>query len=552
MLYKVPYSLLFSTITLALSGCQLLGEKQPPASLVSSEPVQQTAPLYGIENPTQDNHKAEQPLSTAATKSQQPSVEVDPSADTKQTEKAIVYDNVWAYIQSKLEFSQVQHARIETEKAWYLANPNYIKRVSQRAEPYLHYIVTQLEQHQLPLDLALLPIVESAFDPFAYSHGQASGLWQFIPVTAERFKLPMDWWVDSRRDVMQSTRAAIEYLTYLNNRFEGNWPHAIAAYNAGGGTLSKAIRKNAQAGLTTDYWSLDVPKETAAYVPKLLALSQILAESDLTNSDWATIPNTAYFEAVSLPQQIDIAFAAELAGIDTAQIYQLNPDLNRWATPPTPPYQLVLPAKQATVFKQKLAEVPSNHWMKWLRYQVKNGDTLSVIAQKHDTTVSQIQFSNQLNNSNIRAGQYLMIPVASKGKTDYALSLPQRTESTLNQNRKGYKNYYIVKSGDSFWEIAKQFNISVQQLTRWNKLSPKDTLRLGQKLVIWQEKPNTNQRKQSRKISYTIRHGDSLSVIAEKFKVKINELRQWNNIGKGEILRPGKKLIVYVNVLEQA
>jgi membrane-bound lytic murein transglycosylase D len=198
--------------------------------------------------------------------------------DEEQTLEVVTpeFDDVWKRIQYQLMMEVPQNRKVVAERNWYAKHPSYFKRIAKRAEPFLFFIVEEIEKREMPIELALLPIVESAFDPFAYSHGRASGLWQFVPGTGNRFKLKQTWWYDGRRDVIASTRAALDYLTFLYKTLDNDWLNAIAAYNSGEGRVMRAIKRNRKKHLPTDFWSLDLPKETSAYVPKLLALSDLL------------------------------------------------------------------------------------------------------------------------------------------------------------------------------------------------------------------------------------------------------------------------------------
>ena len=206
--------------------------------------------------------------------------------------------NLWHRMRDQFQFDVPDTQRVNVQKNWYIKHPNYMNRVAKRAKPFLFHIVQKLEEEQLPMELALLPIVESAFDPFAYSHGRAAGMWQFIPSTGKRFGLKQNWWYDGRRDVVASTQGAIEYLKYLNNMFDGDWLHALAAYNSGEGRVQRAIRSNKRAGKPTDFWSLDLPRETRAYVPKLLALSDILRHYEDLGFAWPAVENAPFTEVV--------------------------------------------------------------------------------------------------------------------------------------------------------------------------------------------------------------------------------------------------------------
>jgi membrane-bound lytic murein transglycosylase D len=458
--------------------------------------------------------------------------------------------DVWDRIRQQLHFEVPKNSRVENQKNWYLKHPNYMQRVSKRAKPFLYLIVEQLEKDNMPLELALLPIVESAFDPFAYSHGRAAGMWQFIPGTGKRFGMKQTWWYDGRRDVIASTEGAIAYLNYLVKMFDGDWLHALAAYNSGEGRVRKAIRKNKNARKPTDFWSLDLPKETRAYVPKLLALADILTNSQSNGFDWPKIDNAAVTQVVKTDSQIDLAVAADMAGLTLKELHALNPGFNRWATDPDGPHRLILPIDKVEGFKLALNDTSDKQRLNWVRHKVKNGDSLIKLAKQYHTTVNVIQQVNEMNGNMIRVGDFLLVPVALKSLDQYSLSQDQRLATTQSKKRGGSKLTHKVKNGDTMWDLSRKFDVNVRSLAKWNGMAPTDTLHPGKNLVIWVNQVSDQQRKDAvmRSLTYTVRKGDSLARIASKFKVKIDDIQRWNQINPNRYLQPGQKLKLFVDV----
>ncbi|MDH4126814.1 MAG: LysM peptidoglycan-binding domain-containing protein, partial [Gammaproteobacteria bacterium] len=421
-------------------------------------------------------------------------------------------------------------------------------------------ISAELDRRGLPLELALLPIVESAYDPFAYSHGRAAGLWQMIPGTAKRFGVRQNWWYDGRRDIVDSTRAALDYLSYLYEFNDRDWLNAIASYNSGEGNVKKAVNRNRAAGKADDFFSLSLSKETSAYVPRLLALVDIVREPERYNVSLPYIADTPQFAVADIGSQLDLALAAELAGIDVDTVYAFNPGYNRWSTDPEGPHTLVLPYDVNDAFLARLEQVPVKDRVLWQRHKVKNGETISEIAIDYHTTITAIRTANNLRGNTIRAGDYLMIPRASKPFDAYSLSADARLARTQSRARADNKVSHVVANGESFWSISQRYGVSTRELSAWNGMAPGDTLPVGRTLVVWTDNsiatpamaPSTAPGNTTRKLNYTVRNGDSLYLIASRFRVTIAELTRWNNIDKNKILRPGQKLTMYVDVTRQS
>ncbi|MCW8917690.1 MAG: LysM peptidoglycan-binding domain-containing protein [Gammaproteobacteria bacterium] len=473
--------------------------------------------------------------------------------------------DLWSRLRDGFQLNEHQHPRVANDLAWYASHESYLTRMTERATPYLHLIVEEIERRGLPMELSLLPVVESAFQPFAYSHGRAAGLWQFVPATGRRFKLSQTWWYDGRRDVTASTRAALDYLEYLHRYFNGDWLHALAAYNSGEGTVKRAIQRNAKKGKPTDYWSLDLPKETEGYVPKLLAISTLVANPPAQGVLLASVADAPYLRTVNVGSQIDLDLAAELAGISLEDIYRYNPGFNRWATDPQGPHQLLIPVDNVELFQNALAEYPAHERISWKRHKIKSGEVLGVIAENYRTNVDLIRKVNNIKDNNIRVGNTLIIPVARTNLSRYQLSSSQRLKSIQARKQKGQRIEYQVRDGDTLWEIARKYDVGVQQLAKWNGMAPRDTLRPGSKLVIWAEEQqkvsainpadfvHPFEESTLRRIGYTVRNGDSLARISERFRVSISKLQSWNKTLQGKrYLKPGDRITLYVDVKRQS
>ncbi len=470
--------------------------------------------------------------------------------------------DVWDRIRNGFALPEVEHRRIDREFAWFARHPDYIRRVAERARPYLHFIVEEVERRDIPMEIALLPIVESAFQPFAYSHGRAAGIWQFIPSTGRLFGLRQTWWYDGRRDIYASTHAALNLLERLHKEFKGDWMLALAAYNSGSGTVRKAVRRNKRRGKPTGFFSLKLPPETRGYVPKLLALKKLFADPERYGIEVPAIPDEPYFTKVDLGSQIDLSLIAELAGIEMEELYRLNPGFNRWATDPRGPHYVLLPKERAEDFQVALAKVPKSARIRWIRHRIRRGETLGTIARKYRTSIAAIKRLNRIRGTRIRAGHSLLIPTARAGAREYRLSEAERLRRLKKTRRKGKRYVHQVQRGDTLWDIARLYGVGVRSLAKWNGMAPRDTLRPGQKLVIWTHRDLSRaedelhmpppRRRVTKRIGYRVRPGDSLARISSRFKVTIAQLRRWNRLPRGRYLQPGQRLTLYIDVIQQS
>jgi len=440
--------------------------------------------------------------------------------------------NFWREMRRGFSLDHGLHqARVQQELRWLKRHPHYLPRLQQRIQKYLPYIHAEVIRRDMPAELALLPIVESALDPYAFSHGGAAGLWQFIPATGKRFGLPRNWWYDGRRDPVLATQAALTYLQYLENRFD-DWYLALAGYNAGEGNVKRALKR---ANGDRDFFHLRLPRETSAYVPRLLALAAVVADPDAYGLSLPDITPELQFATIDTEGQYDLMKAAEVLEVELDHLYQWNPALNQWSTPPEGPHRLHVPVAMADDAQSRLSAVPNQERVNWLRIKIKNGDTLSQIARRHNTDMATLRKANNLRGSSIRAGQALLIPRSSQAMSNYPIASQQK------------RGDYQVKPGDSLWSVANAHQVSVRSLVKANQIGPKEVLRVGQRLDI----PGTatrSSRDMIRKVRYGVRRGDSLARIASKFNVAIRDIARWNELRVDRYLQPGQSLLLYVNV----
>ncbi|MDX1381657.1 MAG: LysM peptidoglycan-binding domain-containing protein, partial [Xanthomonadales bacterium] len=395
----------------------------------------------------------------------------------------------------------------------------------------------------MPGELALLPIVESAYDPFAYSRGRALGTWQFIAETGRRFGLQQDWWYDGRRDVWAATHAALDYLTYLNQMFDGDWLLALAAYNTGEGRVGRHVRRNASRGEGTDFWSLKLPRETRGYVPKLLGLACLFRNPDPFEFRFPETPNEPVIAAVELPSQADLVLVAQLAEVPIADLFRLNPGFNRWATSPAGPHRVVLPIEAADRARPELAALDSDVLMQWDQVTVERGDTLLRLSERHHVPLDVIRTANGLRGDMIRAGQKLRLPrsevfVADPLYASAATQLAALQSDLIAADRVTHR----VRSGESLSVIARNYRVSVRDLQRWNNISNPNQLRAGQRLVVFHT-PATGP-SNSQPSQHVVQSGDSLWSISRKYSIGLDDLRRLNNLSRGATIHPGQSLKV--------
>lgn len=477
------------------------------------------------------------------------------------------HPDIWSRIRANMTLPSgpTEHlkstvARIGTHEspvAWIGTHERYFKQVTKRAEPYLYHIVEAVEKRAMPSEIALLPIIESGYKPFAYSPSHAAGLWQIIPGTGRHLGLRTSWWYDGRRDVLDGTEAALDYLQLVNNNLGGDWLLSIAAYNGGEGAVRRARAKAKANGRGTDFWSIRpyLPRETQAYVPRLLAVAAAVRAPSRFKLSLADIPNQPYFTVVPLQGQLDLGVAAQTAGIKIKQMQRLNPGFKRWATDPDGPHRLLLPIEKVEAFKVALAKLPAEQRITWRRHQVRQGESLSIIAQRYGTRTDVLRKVNRLQDNTIRTGTDVLVPQSVQDVKNYALALPpdtrktspwpsrrsQQTASSAAEFTKTYK----TRKGDSLWAIAKRTGTSTGALARANGLTHKSTLYVGQTLRVPGPPASTKKIARSGKVRhYKVRNGDSLWDIAKREGVGIADLRAWNHI-RSDVLKVGQILKLY-------
>jgi len=318
--------------------------------------------------------------------------------------------DLWARIRVGFALPELDTELVQDNINWYAQRPDYTERMLERSKRYLFYIVEAVESRGMPTEIALLPMVESAFNPKAYSSAHAAGLWQFIPSTGRSYGLKQNWWVDNRRDVIAATNAALDYLQKLHGMF-GSWELALAAYNWGEGSVQRAIDKNRAKGLPTDYLSLRMPKETQQYVPRLMAMKNLIQKPQDFGVDLGVVPNTPYFAQITVTQHIDVALAAKLAQTTMEEFTSLNPNYTRPVIQAHQPTTLLLPVDKAEIFAANL-ENYEKPLVTWQPYHAKRGEKLDAIARRHGISSSRLKEVNgiKVKRGRISGNQVLLVP----------------------------------------------------------------------------------------------------------------------------------------------
>lgn len=385
----------------------------------------------------------------------------DPKSQTSQP------DVVWARMRQNFDLDHAEHhPRVKKYIREYTQSNYHLNQLSRNASPYMFLIVEEVQRRGVPLEIALLPMVESNFNPQAISRTGAHGLWQIMPATGKILGLEQDQWYDGRQDIQASTRAALNHLQYLYRTFDGDWLLALAAYNSGERRVIQAIRKNKQHKKPTDFWHLQLPQETQDYVPKLLALCAIVNHPTKYGVSLPALPNKPYAQAVEVGHQIDLNILSSIADIQIEELKKLNPAFRQNTTHPNGPHRLLIPVAKAPHLVRQLRRTDPAKWLDFAQYKIQPGDSLSTIAHSFNASVEDIKLVNKLTSNRIQAGQTLLIPSGIA---------PKPEESKI---------VHVVKNGDSLWSISRRYKAEIGKIKAWNKLK-NETLKPGQELIIY-------------------------------------------------------------------
>lgn len=535
---------------LALFGCAKQQNLQTPAD---TAPAKQAVAATPEQNPYNTIEEAvasaiaqpapvtsnEQALAASEVSAQEPNISVAVEPEKPEL--------IWDRLRQEFSFPACEEGSRAAQWAeWYGARQDYMDRVLRRAEPWLFDIAEQIKTRQLPADLVLLPIVESAFDPFASSRGRAVGTWQFVRGTAGDHGLQINDWYDGRRDVYAATRAALDYLHYLFNKFNHDWRLALAAYNGGQGRVARALRRYRGNSDNPRPDDLRLPRETRSYAPKLHGLSCLIRDPVHYGLNLPDIDDQPRVVAITLDGPLDLIIASRLAELEIAELYALNPGFSRWATPPEGPHRLILPLGKEEQFSKRLNQLPLDERVRWHSVIVRSGDTLSDIAARVGIPVDELMAANALKSTLIRPGQELRVlgPGDATPDEDYnrQFAMLQKLQGRLLP---GEVLEHEVRRGESLWTIARRYKVSSKDLARWNGINNPRRIHPGQRLRVARAGQGANTAKPAGTQvpnEHRVRRGESLWTIARQYRLKLRDLLRWNSLDSQSILRPGQKL----------
>ena len=473
-----------------------------------------------------------------------------PAGDTSEVR------NLWDRIRGGFKMGEMRSQLREKHERHFASQPEYVERIVERSRRYLFHIVEEVEKRGMPSEIALLPIVESAFNPTAYSRSRASGIWQFIPSTGKNYGLQQNWWHDERRDIHAATTAALDYLQMLFQRFN-SWELALAAYNCGEGRIAGAIARNRRRGLPTDYQSLQLPRETRNYVPKLLAVSNIVRDPGRFGTSLAPIPDKPYFSVVSTDKHIDLKLAAAFAEISVEEFLALNPAYNRPVIAAVKERNILIPAETADIFLAKLGN-PDQRLVSWRTQKLRRGERFDSLAYRFGLSSAALKQLNGIpSGKRIAGGGTILVPVgdaslASELFIDSA-AIPEASVPAPRTRNASHR----VRKGDSLSSIARKFGVTPVQLRGWNRLGQRRIV-VGQRLIVrwsgttsiggakstWQPARKIAGSASSNKKEYLVKRGDTLSSIARRFDVGVDDLRRWNSLSPTRALSVGTRVVV--------
>lgn len=431
-------------------------------------------------------------------------------------------NNLWLRIQAGYDMPTIDSPHTSKYEAYYAERPVYVQQMMERSSKYLYYVVNEVEKRGMPTEIALLPMIESAYNPSAYSRSHAAGIWQFVPATGKHFGLQQNWWKDNRRDVIAATQAALDYLEKLHGMF-GSWDLALAAYNAGEGTVGRAIEANKRKGRPTDYQNLKLPLETRHYVPKLQAIKNIVTHPEQYGLDIAPISNKVYFTEIDAPEQIDAKLAAELAEITSEEFKLLNPSYKRpIIASKLNTHKILLPISAVDRFQENLSNYDES-LISWKVYRAKRGERLSTIAKKFNTRSSTLRKVNSLpHESKLAQSVHLLVP-SSSIRSDKINVAKLASQKTAFQHLGKRNIRHKIRRGETLSTIARRYGTNTKSIMRLNRLKS-TRIKVGQVLKV------KGKRARRQVATYKIKRGDTLSAIAKRYGTNTKRLMKMNRL----------------------
>jgi len=472
------------------------------------------------------------------------------TASVDEAPAEISQDDVWQRIRGgfKIDDAASRNPLVAVHESWYAARPDYLRRMVDRSRSYLYHIVEEVDRRSMPMEIALLPMIESAFKSTALSTSSASGIWQFIPSTGRHYGLRQDAWYDGRRDFPAATNAALDYLSKLYLDF-GDWQLALAAYNCGEGCVARAIEKNVLQGLPTDYASLALPAETRHYVPKLLAIKQMIRAPEQFGIAIDALPNQPYFKQVTVHANLDMHSAARLADMNSDDFMALNAAFPRKLIRSDTPVNLLVPVDKTDHFQRNLE---AGNWDSWQPYHAKRGERPEDIARRFDVSVERLGEHNQLHlkRGKLVRAQTILVPVRGAGAAAMDSANEPAAAATPNPDS------HVVQRGETLFGVARRYGLSAAQLVEANPGIDLN-LQVGQQIqlpsdaaarqaeTIQPARPDTRARSSAAPTRYTVKRGDTLHAIAQRFEVSLADLKAWNPAcGKDGKVLAGQTLVV--------
>jgi membrane-bound lytic murein transglycosylase D len=445
------------------------------------------------------------------------------------SEDILVYENVWDRIKdaSTSEQTNLDEKTLEYINT-YLANPAQLDKLLEKGRYFIFFVLEELDRYRLPAELALLPYIESNYDPFSISASGAMGIWQFMPATARIYNLKDTWWYEQRHDPLVSSKAAVRYLAYLHNRFNKEITYTLAAYNGGPTRLEKQIKLNKRAGQPTNYENLKLPKQTKEYVPKFRAILELVLNADKYGINLPNFPNKKVLGSIELDGQVEILAFSEFAGLKPEFVYKLNAGYTKWASPPGKKTKFNVPVELEGTLNLKKDQFIQTNQINWVTHKVSKGDSLWKIAEKFETEVNVLKKVNYLASNILSLNQELLIPLSNDQNQTF---IPYQA--------------HIISEGDTLWNLGIQYKISPAEIAKNNGLRINSPLTIGKELNIGNKNIYRTINSKKRTILYSVKQGDSLYRIADIFNIEISDIRSINELSNNEI-KPGQVLKIII------